>query len=126
MSERGEFVFSNARLVLEGAVTEGSLTIQSGRIAEVATGPAHHSGLDCEGDLLMPGLVELHTDHLERDRVLTLSAAVALVTANPARMAGFSDRGRLKPGLRADLVRVHETAGPPIVRGVWRQGSRVA
>jgi alpha-D-ribose 1-methylphosphonate 5-triphosphate diphosphatase len=63
---------------------------------------------------------------LARDRVMTLSAALALVTVNPARMAGFEDRGRLEPGLRADLVRVRETSGPPIVRGVWREGSRVA
>ncbi len=52
--------------------------------------------------------------------------AMALVTANPARMLGLADRGRLETGLRADLVRIRETPLGPVVRGVWRQGERVA
>ena len=35
-----------------------------------------------------------------------LPQAVAMVTDQPARMAGLHDRGRLEPGQRADLVRV--------------------
>ena len=55
-----------------------------------------------------------------------LPRAVALVTEQPARLAGLHDRGRIAPGLRADLVRVrlHETL--PVVRQVWRAGERVA
>ena len=34
-------------------------------IAEIGEGPAPERGLDLGGDLLSPGLVELHTDHLE-------------------------------------------------------------
>ncbi len=55
-----------------------------------------------------------------------LPDAVALVTDRPARLAGLSDRGRLEPGLRADLVHVHVHEGLPIVRAVWRAGDRVA
>ena len=57
---------------------------------------------------------------------LPLPQAIALVTDHPTRMAGLSDRGRIAPGLRADLVRVRLYDGVPIVRGVWRQGERVA
>ncbi|MDJ1159100.1 alpha-D-ribose 1-methylphosphonate 5-triphosphate diphosphatase [Chelatococcus sp. SYSU_G07232] len=57
---------------------------------------------------------------------ITLPQAVATVTLNPARATGLHDRGALGAGLRADLVRVHLTAGTPIVRSVWREGRRVA
>ena len=52
--------------------------------------------------------------------------AIAMVTANPARQVGLEDRGRLAPGLRADLVRVGRQDTIPVVRQVWREGRRVA
>lgn len=57
----------------------------------------------------------------------TLPAAMATVTAAPAAAVGLHDRGRLAPGLRADLVRVHqpEPGAIPVVRSVWREGRRV-
>ena len=36
--------------------------------------------------------------------VLDLAAAWRLVSEGPARLLGLTDRGRLEPGLRADLV----------------------
>jgi len=57
---------------------------------------------------------------------ITLSEAVGLITERPARMAHLPDRGRLAPGLRADLVRVRLHQGLPVVRQVWRAGERVA
>ncbi len=55
-----------------------------------------------------------------------LPRALALVTSNPARMAGFDDRGVLEAGRRADLVRVHLGADGPMVRETWVAGQRVA
>jgi alpha-D-ribose 1-methylphosphonate 5-triphosphate diphosphatase len=55
-----------------------------------------------------------------------LAAGFAAVAAAPARAAGLEDRGRLAPGLRADLIRVREHPAGPIVRGVWVGGGRVA
>ncbi len=61
-----ETVIGNARLVLADRVIEqGWVAIAGGRIAEIGEGPAPAGSLDAGGDLLMPGLVELHTDHLE-------------------------------------------------------------
>ena len=57
---------------------------------------------------------------------ISLPDAVALITERPARMAGLPDRGRLAPGLRADVVRVRVHDGMPVVRQVWRAGERVA
>ena len=53
-------------------------------------------------------------------------SAIALVTDQPARMAGLDDRGRMSAGQRADLVRVRLHDGLPVVRQVWRAGERVA
>jgi alpha-D-ribose 1-methylphosphonate 5-triphosphate diphosphatase len=56
---------------------------------------------------------------------ISLPEGVAMVTRNPARMAGLSDRGSLVAGMRADVVRVREWEGMPVVREVWRAGERV-
>lgn len=55
-----------------------------------------------------------------------LPAAVASVTANAAAMCGLADRGALVPGLRADLIRVREHLGHPVLRGTWARGARAA
>jgi alpha-D-ribose 1-methylphosphonate 5-triphosphate diphosphatase len=60
------------------------------------------------------------------DTGITLPQAVAMVTEQPARLARLADRGRIAPGLRADLVRVRVHEGLPVVRQVWREGERVA
>jgi alpha-D-ribose 1-methylphosphonate 5-triphosphate diphosphatase len=57
---------------------------------------------------------------------IALPDAIALITDRPARMAHLHDRGRLVPGLRADVVRVRVHQGLPVVRQVWRTGERVA
>lgn len=57
---------------------------------------------------------------------ITLPQAIRMVSDKPARAAGFEDRGAIRPGLRADLVRVRLDAHVPVVRAVWRQGERVA
>lgn len=53
-----------------------------------------------------------------------LHERVARITAEPARAAGFEDRGRIEPGARADLVAV-EPAPVPTVRNVLVAGESV-
>jgi alpha-D-ribose 1-methylphosphonate 5-triphosphate diphosphatase len=48
---------------------------------------------------------------LEGDGLVTLPEAIGLVTSGPADVAGLADRGRLEPGLRADLALI--AIGPP-------------
>ena len=61
-----EINISNATLVLKDQVVRGSLSIRDGWIAAIDGGSLsrapHH---DMQGDYLLPGLVELHTDNLE-------------------------------------------------------------
>ncbi|PYE41595.1 alpha-D-ribose 1-methylphosphonate 5-triphosphate diphosphatase [Rhizobium sp. PP-F2F-G20b] len=59
-----EQIFTNASIVLPDEIVKGSVLVRDGQIADISTG-ALHSGEDFEGDYLIPGLVELHTDHLE-------------------------------------------------------------
>src|SRR3954464_9814308 len=61
-----ETVLGNARIVLADRVIErGWVALADGRIAEFGEGNAPAGSEDAGGDLIMPGLIELHTDHLE-------------------------------------------------------------
>ncbi|MDO6586618.1 alpha-D-ribose 1-methylphosphonate 5-triphosphate diphosphatase [Salipiger sp. 1_MG-2023] len=88
----GEMALGNARLVLEGEVVSGSVLVRDGRIAAVDAGPVAPPGaLDCEGDLLIPGLIELHTDNLERHiqpRPKVDWPHMAAILAHDAELAG--------------------------------------
>jgi alpha-D-ribose 1-methylphosphonate 5-triphosphate diphosphatase len=64
---QGETVLANARLVLPDGVATGRVHLAEGRIARIAPGADVPAGAeDCGGDWIAPGLVELHTDNLER------------------------------------------------------------
>ena len=59
-------VFSNARLVLADRVIEaGWIAIEDGMIADYGADRAPAGAEDVAGDFIIPGLIELHTDHLE-------------------------------------------------------------
>ncbi|MDW4499210.1 alpha-D-ribose 1-methylphosphonate 5-triphosphate diphosphatase [Sulfitobacter sp. D35] len=63
----GDMCLANAQIVLADRVVCGAITIEQGVIAEITEGGTVPDGaLDCGGDLVMPGLVELHTDNVER------------------------------------------------------------
>ena len=97
-----------------------------------------HSGNVAASDLIQAGAVDaLASDYVPASLVeaafrgaettgIALPAAIAFITDTPARMARLADRGRLAPGLRADLVQVRVFEGLPVVRKVWRGGERVA
>ena len=65
-STKDETVLGNARIVLTDRVIErGWIAFADGRIAEFGEGSGPAGSEDAAGDLIMPGLIELHTDHLE-------------------------------------------------------------
>ncbi|MFE5559154.1 amidohydrolase family protein [Streptomyces sp. NPDC056544] len=81
--------------------------------------PAHGAGLHRELELLT------------RDGGLRPQEALTAATALPARYSGLSDRGRIAPGLRADLLLVEgdpteEVSALGAVVDVWRRGRRQA
>ncbi|WP_046655784.1 alpha-D-ribose 1-methylphosphonate 5-triphosphate diphosphatase [Lysobacter capsici] len=62
-----DLLLDNARLVLPDTIVHGHLRIADGAIAQIGEGRiAHAAAIDCDGDYLLPGLVELHTDNLEK------------------------------------------------------------
>ena len=84
----GELVLTNARMVLADSVVEGSVRVDGGIITDI--GAPSRTGIDLDGDYLIPGLVELHTDHLETHyapRPLVRWNPVAAVQAHDAQIA---------------------------------------
>ena len=65
-----EQLFYNCRVITEHDIVNGHVLVRDGRIAAVeegnACGARHADDVDMEGDYLAPGLVELHTDNLEK------------------------------------------------------------
>ena len=98
-----------------------------------------HSGNIAARDLAEAGLLDvLSSDYVpasllhgafklaEDVEAISLPQSLALVTRRPAETVGLSDRGEIAQGKRADLLRVRWRGGVPVVRGVWREGKRVA
>jgi alpha-D-ribose 1-methylphosphonate 5-triphosphate diphosphatase len=98
-----------------------------------------HSGNIAAVDLAREGLLDiLSSDYVPSSLLMgalqlpkqvpaiDLASAVRTVTKTPAEAVGLSDRGEIAVGKRADLIRVHVARGIPVVRSVWREGSRVA
>ena len=62
-----ETVFANAKIITENAIIHGTIMFADGVIRSIDSGRSVPSGaIDCEGDYVAPGLIELHTDNLER------------------------------------------------------------
>jgi len=98
-----------------------------------------HSGNIAALDLAREGLLDiLSSDYVpssllmgalqlpQRAPAIDLAAAIRTVTKTPAEAVGLSDRGEIAVGKRADLIRVHVARDVPVVRSVWREGTRVA
>ena len=58
-----EYRLTDARIVTADAVIHGSVIVADGRIARI--GAPDEPGIGLGGDYLIPGLVDLHTDHVE-------------------------------------------------------------
>src|SRR6201997_812785 len=65
-STKPETVIANAQIALADRIIDrGWIALAGGRIAEFGEGDKRSASDDAEGDLIMPGMIELHTDHLE-------------------------------------------------------------
>lgn len=81
--------------------------------------------LDCLSSDYVPSSMLLATFVLPGQAGWSLPRAVASVSSTPARMAMLEDRGEIAAGLRADLIRVHESHGVPVVVEALRGGTRI-
>src|ERR1700710_2870660 len=86
-----ETIVGNARVVLADRVIErGWVAMSDGRIAELGEGHAPRGSVAVAGDLIMPGLIELHTDHLEMHyvpRPKVFSDPIAAVVSYDGQLA---------------------------------------
>lgn len=131
------------------AISEFPVTAEAARAARahgmgiIAGAPnlvrgGSHSGNVGAADLMREGLVDVFaSDYVPASMLaaaimahaqlhVPLPAAIAAVSQRPALMVGLADRGAIAEGLRADLVHTHLADGHPLVRQVWRTGSRIA
>jgi alpha-D-ribose 1-methylphosphonate 5-triphosphate diphosphatase len=123
-------------MVAANAARAGGMQIIAGAPNIVRGGS--HSGNIAAADLVRAGRVDAFaSDYVPAALVeaawlcvaqtgIGLSEAIGYITDKPARMSRLPDRGRLEPGLRADLVHVRVHEGMPVIRQVWRAGERVA
>lgn len=60
-------IINNVKLILEDEVVNGSLEVQDGRISAFAESQSRLAeAIDGDGGWLLPGLIELHTDNLDK------------------------------------------------------------
>lgn len=60
-------ILTNAKVVTRDEVVFGTVTVDSGRIVSIDRGNTSLPGAqDLHGDYLIPGLIELHTDNMEK------------------------------------------------------------
>lgn len=60
-------ILNNVNLILEESVVNGSLEIQNGVIRSYSGRPTQLSAaIDGQNSWLLPGLIELHTDNLDK------------------------------------------------------------
>ncbi len=114
-------VLTNAQVVMPEATLRGSVVMRDGVIAEVREGTMDGAGVvDCAGDLVMPGLVDLHTDNLESqarprpgvywDPVSAavahdgLIASVGITTVFDSLVVGLRDEDKARHDLLDGLV----------------------
>jgi alpha-D-ribose 1-methylphosphonate 5-triphosphate diphosphatase len=105
-----EQIFGNARIVAADECFVGTVVVAEGRIRELARGAtAVPAAQDWGGDWLLPGLVEVHTDNLEKHLIPrpgviwnahsalvahdTQCAAAGITTVLDAVVIGNMDRG---------------------------------
>ncbi|MBV9248340.1 MAG: alpha-D-ribose 1-methylphosphonate 5-triphosphate diphosphatase [Acetobacteraceae bacterium] len=70
-----ETILTNAAIVLREETVHGTIVLNGPKITDVQPGRSHSTGaLDLDCDYLIPGMVDLHTDNLER-QVLPRSLA---------------------------------------------------
>ena len=89
-SSMTEYSFTNCRAVLSREVASGGVHVRDGVIADIFDSGRAPIAVDCEGDYLIPGLIELHTDHLEshfKPRPKVFWPAEAAVLAHDAQIA---------------------------------------
>jgi alpha-D-ribose 1-methylphosphonate 5-triphosphate diphosphatase len=128
-------ILTNCRVVTRYEVFEGSVHVENGVIKAVDVGRCSlPEAIDLEGDLLLPGLIEVHTDNLEkhmvpRPKVLWPSPLAALLahdtqvcgagitTVFDAIFLGSDYQGGVRPKIvKSSIEAVQQARGLGVLR----------
>ena len=151
-----ETVLTNARVVTSDEEFNGTVVLKGGLIASIEQGQSQVSGAkDLDGNYLIPGLVDLHTDALEKQMMprpnvswnpiaatiahdaLTTTSAITTVFESLAAGASVAHPERNET-LKPMIDGLHETQGKGLLRGehlvhlrccaasVWSPASSIA
>ncbi len=134
-----DLIIANADVITADGVVRGAVAISSGRIVEIAEGDRVPAGaIDFGGDCLAPGLVELHTDNVEKHMVprpgVVWPSPVAAILGHDAQMlaAGvttvydaiavgeYLDRSYRRALLKTVLDAIHEAREAKLFRADHR------
>ena len=94
INSSNEIILTNTHIILSNEIIYGSVKIRDGCISEIDDQPTSiKNGIDLEGDFLLPGLIELHTDNLERHCVPRPSVLLPFRSAVIAHDAEIASAG---------------------------------
>jgi alpha-D-ribose 1-methylphosphonate 5-triphosphate diphosphatase len=113
--ERGMMTVAGAPNVVRGMSHSGGVSATELTLDGLLDGLSS----DYVPSSLLQAVMRLHLDH-----GLLLPKAMAMVTRNMADMLRIEDRGRLRQGLRADILRFGMIGRTPVVRSLWSAGER--
>jgi alpha-D-ribose 1-methylphosphonate 5-triphosphate diphosphatase len=86
-----QFTLRNARVVTPTGIVEGALCVRDAVIQDVCSGHLHAaSAIDAQHDYILPGLIDIHTDNLERHLLPRPNAdwpVMAALIAHDAQLA---------------------------------------
>lgn len=106
-------IITNAHIITPESDFDGSVVVEEGRIAAVERGTFYPEGYDAGGQWLIPGIVDIHTDYLEKELRPRPSAEF------PIEMAfHMMDQRALASGLTTILgaVRISSDRDPEEIR----------
>jgi alpha-D-ribose 1-methylphosphonate 5-triphosphate diphosphatase len=73
-------VLTNAKIVTESTLVDGNIEVADGRIVRIFEGKVDDA-IDCGGDYILPGFIDIHTDHFEKHAMPRSGVVWNLVTA---------------------------------------------
>ncbi len=121
--EAAEYAAKNGMTVLMGSPNVVRGQSHSGNISAIEVAKQGYLG-GLSSDYVPASL--LHAAFvLYKKADVSLPEAISRVSLCPAKAVGLTDRGEVKPALRADLLRVSMRDELPVVRRVWVQGKKV-
>lgn len=105
-------IISNARIVTPQTDFTGSLVVEGDVIAEILPGRSYPDAFDADGRWLIPGVIDLHTDYLEKEVAPRPSAEFPLELA-----FYFMDQRALASGITTVLGAVRISADKEVSEG---------